>query len=160
MDAKTLMTAWTNVGHHSPLVADMWTLGTMGIIRFTGEPGYGMSDTSDAGAGVARGTLEELKVAGAQRMAAKISAKFRSQQEPPHEDIAFPVDIERWAHRDVRVSDWGKVVLFLPLTKAASAWIERNVGDDAPRVGKSLAVETRFAPYLIEGMVEAGLAFG
>jgi hypothetical protein len=149
MDAKTLMTTWTNVGHHSPLVADMWTLGTMGIIRFTGEPGYGMSDTSDAGAGVARGTL-----------AAQIAAKFRSQQEPPHEDIVFSVDIERRAPGDIKVSDWGNVVLFRPLTDAASAWIERNVGDDAPRVGKSLAVETRFAPYLIEGMVEAGLAFG
>ena len=59
---------------------------------------------------------------------------------------------------DVEVIDHGTIVLFRPLTDACRAWIDDNVEEEAMWFGGALAVEHRYAPYLIEGMVDNGLS--
>ena len=58
---------------------------------------------------------------------------------------------------DVEVIDYGTIVLFRPITGLCQAWIDENVQEDAMWFGGSLAVEHRYATYLIEGMAEYGL---
>ena len=58
---------------------------------------------------------------------------------------------------DVEVTNHGPISLFLPNTKAAKAWIEDNVSDDASWHGNSLAVEHRYVDDLWAGMEAGGL---
>jgi hypothetical protein len=78
-----------------------------------------------------------------------LDAAFQAMEDPAHED----------EQPDVRLGDHGTIVLFTPLTPLASSWIAENVQEDAQWLGNSLACERRYAPYLVEGMTEAGLQF-
>ena len=60
--------------------------------------------------------------------------------------------------RDVDLALGGLIDLLTPLTPDAQAWIEANIPDDAPRFGGALAVEPRYAPEIVQGMIEDGLA--
>lgn len=58
---------------------------------------------------------------------------------------------------DAEVSNHGSIVLFTPLTELASEWIQENVEEGALWHGRSLAVEHRCAPDILQGMMAAGL---
>lgn len=146
MDAKTLVNAWQPITHASPLVADSWQLGEYLICRLAGSAAYDLFGAQGFQS-LAIGSLVELKAEGARRWAADIAQIHARSQIEPLDD------------GDVDVQDHGSIALFRPLSKAAQEWIESNVADDAQWLGGSLAVEPRFASYLIEGMVAAGLTF-
>ena len=62
---------------------------------------------------------------------------------------------------DVRVHENGSVVLLVPMTPAARAWITENVHTEPWQwLGGSLAIDWRFVPDLLDGMVDAGLTVG
>lgn len=58
---------------------------------------------------------------------------------------------------DVTLYDGGSIVLLTPETDAASEWMEMHLPDDAPTMGRAVAVERRYAHAIVEGMREAGL---
>lgn len=59
--------------------------------------------------------------------------------------------------RDIEFSDHGTICLFTPVSPEGEAWLEEHVDASAPRMGKSVACEHRYAAALIRGLTEAGL---
>ncbi len=59
--------------------------------------------------------------------------------------------------RDVELSLHGSIDLLTPLTPEAQAWMKDNIPDDAQWFGGALAVEPRFAPDIVQGMIDDGL---
>ena len=60
---------------------------------------------------------------------------------------------------DVRVEDQGTIVLFTPESDDGSAWMDDNVyAEDWQFIGSGVAVEHRYAPDLVAGMIGDGLA--
>lgn len=151
MDTQTLTHSWTPALHPSFSIAEQWELGPYRIFRQAGESTYLLVGTQSRDP-MGYGDLETLKRAGATAYFQDLSAAFKANVVPAYDD---PQEDER----DVLVRDCGSLVLFQPLTSTAREWIDENVQEDAQWFGSSLVVEHRFAPYLIEGMVGAGLAF-
>ena len=58
---------------------------------------------------------------------------------------------------DVELTNQGSIFTFQPLTAAAFEWIRENIPDDAQYFGSALAVESRYAPTVAQGMVDDGL---
>ena len=58
---------------------------------------------------------------------------------------------------DVFVENYGSIFLFRPMTRAATDWISGKVQDDAQWFGNALAVESRYALDLADGMRRDGL---
>lgn len=59
---------------------------------------------------------------------------------------------------DVQVVNEGSIFLFRPMTKRAERWISKNVATEPWQwLGRSLAVDHRFAFDLAEGMQGDGL---
>lgn len=58
---------------------------------------------------------------------------------------------------DVDLSLHGSIDLLTPLTAAAQAWMKENIPDDAQWFGGALAVEPRYAPDIVQGMIDDGL---
>lgn len=144
MNVITLTASWAPVKPVSPLIAEEWTMGDYRILRRKGEL-HGKLLREGQAKPVAGGTVGSLKHHGAVYWAEKIASQFKAQQEPAHED------------GDVQVDDQGTIVLFRPVTEEAQDWIAHNVEDSATWLGGRLVVEHRYAPYMIEGMLEAGL---
>lgn len=61
---------------------------------------------------------------------------------------------------DVKLYDYGSIILFTPLTDAAREWMDSNLPEDAPMLGDSVAVERRYAGDIVCGMREDGLLLG
>jgi hypothetical protein len=59
--------------------------------------------------------------------------------------------------RDVDLSLHGSIDLLTPLTPEAQAWMKDNIPDDALWFGGALAVEPRYAPDIVQGMIDDGL---
>ncbi len=59
---------------------------------------------------------------------------------------------------DFVVSADSSMVLFHPLTDTAREWFKAHLPDDAPRMGKSYAVEANYADDIYNGAIEAGLS--
>jgi hypothetical protein len=60
--------------------------------------------------------------------------------------------------RDVDLALHGSIDLLTPLTPEAQAWVKENIPDDAQWFGGALAVEPRYAPDIVQGMIDDGLA--
>ena len=58
---------------------------------------------------------------------------------------------------DIFVENYGSIFLFRPMTQAATDWIEQNVSGDRQWFGNALAVESRYALDLADGMRRDGL---
>ncbi len=58
---------------------------------------------------------------------------------------------------DVSIANHGSIFLLRPLTRAASAWFEENIGGDAQWFGRALVVEPRYVGAIVEGLQEVGL---
>ncbi len=59
---------------------------------------------------------------------------------------------------DVYISNNGSVFSFQPVTQAGKDWIEENVQTEPWQwLGNTLAIESRFAGELTDGMISAGL---
>ena len=59
---------------------------------------------------------------------------------------------------DVLITDQGTIVVFAIVSAQAAEWVDQHVQtEDWQWMGKSLAVDHRYAPSLIEGLQEAGL---
>jgi hypothetical protein len=59
---------------------------------------------------------------------------------------------------DVYISNNGSVFSFQPVTKAGKDWITENVQTESWQwLGDTLAIESRFAAQLADGMISAGL---
>jgi hypothetical protein len=58
---------------------------------------------------------------------------------------------------DIFVENYGSIFLFRPMTQAATEWISGHVQDDAQWFGNALAVESRYALDLADGMYCDGL---
>jgi hypothetical protein len=56
------------------------------------------------------------------------------------------------------ISDGGGVVLLLPRTEIARAWIAENIDKDATKLGDAVGVEVRYLPDLVAGIEESGLS--
>src|SRR3954469_2414205 len=61
---------------------------------------------------------------------------------------------------DVGVVNHGTLVGLTPNTEAAKEWFASHLPDDAPRLGKAVYVEPRYADSIIEGMQGDGLTIG
>ena len=59
--------------------------------------------------------------------------------------------------RDVELSLHGSIDLLTPLTPEAQAWMNENIPDDAQWFGSGLAVEPRYVPDIVQGMIDDGL---
>ena len=59
---------------------------------------------------------------------------------------------------DVEVRDLGSLVLFLPVTEAAGAWIDQNVEPGANWFCGRLVVQRGYAPDILGGMGADGLS--
>jgi hypothetical protein len=58
---------------------------------------------------------------------------------------------------DFEVSDGGTVSLFKPLTRAAHAWVDEHMPDDATWVGGAVVVERRYIGPVVGGAIGDGL---
>jgi hypothetical protein len=58
---------------------------------------------------------------------------------------------------DIFVENYGSIFLFRPMTQAAREWIEQNVVGERQWFGEALAVESRYARDLAQGMANDGL---
>jgi hypothetical protein len=58
---------------------------------------------------------------------------------------------------DFIVGDHGTIVLLKPCTQAAREWVLDHLPDDAPRFGKSIAIDRRCFRDIYFGIKEAGL---
>ncbi len=61
-------------------------------------------------------------------------------------------------HRDVDLARHGSIDLLTPLTPQAQTWMDENISNDAQWFGSALAVEPRYAPDIVQGMIDDGLA--
>lgn len=59
---------------------------------------------------------------------------------------------------DVSVFVSGSIVMVTPNTPDARMWIDEHVSPESQWFGKSLAVEPRYVPGLLAGMVADGLS--
>ena len=57
---------------------------------------------------------------------------------------------------DVLIANEGTLFLFSPLSRAAKAWIDEHVQEDAQWFGSCLVVEHRYALGLAHGLQDAG----
>ena len=60
--------------------------------------------------------------------------------------------------KDVELEFHGTINLLWPLTPKATSWIDENIPDDAQWFGTALAVEPRYCPDIVAGMIDDGLA--
>jgi hypothetical protein len=61
--------------------------------------------------------------------------------------------------RDVDLFLHGSINLIRPLTEAAQSWLDEHIDDeDAQYFGDALAIEPRYCPDLVQGMLDDGLA--
>ena len=60
---------------------------------------------------------------------------------------------------DFDVVDGGSVVLLIPNTPEAEAWVSENLPEDAPTLGKGFGVERRYIGAILNGLTEDGLTF-
>ena len=59
---------------------------------------------------------------------------------------------------DINITNNGSVFSFQPVTKAGKDWIEKNVQTEPWQwLGDTLAIESRFAGELADGMISDGL---
>lgn len=58
---------------------------------------------------------------------------------------------------DVGVTNHGTIMTFQPMTQLARDWIEEHVGKDAQWHSGALAVESKYAGVMAEGMIGDGL---
>jgi hypothetical protein len=58
---------------------------------------------------------------------------------------------------DFSVADHGSIVLLLPCTPAAEAWVEEHIPDDAMTFGKAYAVERRYFGDIYHAIKAEGL---
>lgn len=57
---------------------------------------------------------------------------------------------------DVLITDHGSIILFEPLTPAATAFLTENTSEEAQWFGHALCVEPRYARDLAQGLVDEG----
>lgn len=60
---------------------------------------------------------------------------------------------------DFIIDNQRSVFAVRPVSRAAKAWIEDNVGGDVPTFGNSVVVEHRFIEALVDGFTGDGLTF-
>ena len=60
--------------------------------------------------------------------------------------------------KDVQLEFHGTINLLRPLTPEARSWIAENIPDEAQWFGEALAVEPRYCPDIVAGMIDDGLA--
>lgn len=58
---------------------------------------------------------------------------------------------------DFSITDHGSVWLLRPCTDAARDWISEHIPSDAQFLGNSVAIEPRYVPAIINGIVDDGL---
>jgi hypothetical protein len=61
---------------------------------------------------------------------------------------------------DFTVQNEGSIFLLRPHTKAAQAWIEEHIPEDAQFFGNAVVVEHRYICDIIDGILNDGLAMG
>jgi hypothetical protein len=62
---------------------------------------------------------------------------------------------------DFEVNDTGSIVQIIPLTPAASEWLDENVESEGWQwMGNALCIDPRSAEAVIDGMVGDGLEMG
>lgn len=59
---------------------------------------------------------------------------------------------------DIILRDEGTLVVFFPNTVAGADWLDENLPEECPRVGKGYAVESRYARPIVDGIIEDGLS--
>ena len=60
--------------------------------------------------------------------------------------------------KDVELEFHGTIILLRPLSPQATSWIDENIADEAQWFGGALAVEPRYCPNIVAGMIDDGLA--
>lgn len=60
--------------------------------------------------------------------------------------------------KDVELEFHGTINLLRPLSPQAASWIDENIADEAQWFGGALAVEPRYCPVIVAGMIDDGLA--
>jgi hypothetical protein len=58
---------------------------------------------------------------------------------------------------DFYLSDHGSVVLLSPRTDEAVAWVAEHIPDDAQRWAGGVAIEPRYVPAIVDGLIADGL---
>lgn len=58
---------------------------------------------------------------------------------------------------DFFLQDNGSIVILLPLTTEAKAWVADHIPDDALRFGKGIVIEPRYVDDICNGIVDDGL---
>lgn len=58
---------------------------------------------------------------------------------------------------DFTLYDGGSLFLLTPKSEEATAWVEKHLPDDAPTLGRGVAVEHRFIEDIVEGLMSEGL---
>jgi len=61
---------------------------------------------------------------------------------------------------DFTVENHGSIFLLRPNTKAAQAWIDSNIPEDAQYLGNAVAIEHRYIMDIIDGIQADGLSIG
>lgn len=61
------------------------------------------------------------------------------------------------AEADVLVRDDFSLVIFFGHSEEGATWLTEHLPDDCPMMGKGFVVESRYAPDIIMGLVEAGM---
>lgn len=59
---------------------------------------------------------------------------------------------------DLEVTNHGSIVTLRPLTEAGTAWMDQNLAPEPWQwLGGALAIETRYAPDIVDGAIADGL---
>lgn len=61
---------------------------------------------------------------------------------------------------DFHIGDHGSIWLLTPVTEAARSWVAEHIPEDAQRLGRGIAIEPRYVPDIIDGIIDAGLEIG
>lgn len=58
---------------------------------------------------------------------------------------------------DLQVENHGSLMLLRPMTATGETWISEHIEEDAPYIGKAVAVEPRYIEPIVEGARGDGL---
>jgi len=81
---------------------------------------------------------------------------YRFEQQAIGDSIVEELEIGKYPH-DFTFIDHGSLIGLLPVSPAGRAWVDENLPDDAPRMGRSVMIEWRFWASIADGIANDGL---
>ena len=76
---------------------------------------------------------------------------------PPEDDKPKGDTMSDTTNKDFEAQLAGGFILLRPVSEAARTWVKDHLPEDTPALGQHLAIETRHAPPIFDGIEDDGL---